>query len=95
LGLRPYLIELSTSSAWGFRTDGGNHKVDWIDNDVTNCGLELSGKARCWPGGMSLGFGQIGHAESHNTDMMLTLDGQLWMAQFAQRELKLKEVKAE
>src|ERR1700687_1668149 len=35
--------------------DAGNHKVGWIDNDVTNCGLELSGKARCWPGGVSLG----------------------------------------
>lgn len=75
--------------------DAGNHKVGWIDNDVTNCGLELSGRARCWPGRWSMGFGQIGQAESHNTDMMLTLEGQLWMARFAQKQLKLKEVKAE
>jgi hypothetical protein len=27
--------------------------------------------------------------------MMLTLEGQLWMARFAQKQLKLKEVKAE
>lgn len=75
--------------------DAGNHKLGWIDIDVTNCGLELSGEARCWPGGMSMGFGQIGQAESHNTDLMLTLEGQLWMARFAQKQLKLKEVKAE
>jgi hypothetical protein len=72
--------------------DAGNHKVGWIDNDVTSCGLELSGKARCWPGGMWLDFGQTGQAESRNTDEMLTLGGQLRMAQFAQRHLKLKEV---
>jgi len=75
--------------------DAGNRKIGWRDNDVTNCGLELSGKARCWPGGMSMGYGQIGQAESHNTDLMLTLEGQMRMAQFAQKHLKLKEVKAE
>jgi len=75
--------------------DAGNHKVGWIDNDVSPCGLELSGKARCWPGGMWLDFGQTGQAESRNTDDMLTLDGQLRMAQFAQKYLKLKEVKPE
>jgi hypothetical protein len=74
--------------------DAGNHKVGWIDNDVSHCGLE-SGKARCWPGGLWLDFGQTGQAESRNTDAMLTLDGQLRMAQFAQKHLKLKEVKAE
>lgn len=74
--------------------DAGNHKVGWIDNDVSPCGLE-SGKARCWPGGMWLDFGQIGQAESRNTDLMLTLEGQLWMARFAQKYLKLQEVKPE
>ena len=75
--------------------DAGNHKVGWIENDVAGCGLEPSGKARCWPGGWSMGFGQIGQAESHNTDLMLTLEGQLWMARLTQKQLKLKEVKAE
>jgi len=75
--------------------DAGNHKVGWIDNDVSHCGVELSGKARCWPGGLWLDFGQTGQAESRNTDDMLTLEGQLRMAHVAQRYLKLKEVKAE
>ena len=75
--------------------DAGNRKIGWRDNDVTNCGLELSGKARCWPGGMWLDFGQTGQAESHNTDLMLTLEGQLWMARFAQKYLMLNEVKPE
>jgi len=75
--------------------DAGSRKIGWRDNDVTNCGLELSSKARCWPGGMWLDFGQIGQAESHNTDRMLTFEGQLWMARFAQEYLKLKEVKPE
>jgi hypothetical protein len=75
--------------------DAGNHKVGWIDNDVSPCGLELSGKARCWPGGMWLDFGQTGQAESRNTDEMLTLKGQMFMAQAAQKRLKLKEVQPE
>jgi hypothetical protein len=76
--------------------DAGNHKVGWIDNDVSPCGVEVgSGKARCWPGGFQLGFGQIGEAESRNTDEMLTLKGQMFMAQAAQKRLKLKEVQPE
>jgi hypothetical protein len=74
--------------------DAGNHKVGWIDNDLSHCGLE-TGKARCWPGGLWLDFGQTGQAESRNTDDMLTLEGQLRMAHFAQRHLKLKEVNPE
>jgi len=70
-------------------------KVGWIDNDVTGCGLERSRKARCWHGGMWLDFGQTGEAESRNTDKMLTFEGQLWMARFAQKYLRLKEVKPE
>jgi hypothetical protein len=74
--------------------DAGNHKIGWIENDVSPCGLEPGG-ARCWPGGMSLDFGQIGQAESRNTDAMLTPQGQLWMAQIAQKHLKLKEIQPE
>jgi len=75
--------------------DAGNHKVGWIDNDVSPCGIEQSGQARCWPGGLGLVFGQIGQAESRNTDEMLTLKGQMFMAQTAQKYLKLKEVQPE
>jgi hypothetical protein len=69
--------------------DAGNHK-----NDVSPCGLGPRG-ARCWPGGVWLDFGQTGPAESRNTDAMLTLQGQLRMARFAQKHLKLKEIKPE
>jgi hypothetical protein len=75
--------------------DAGNRKIGWIDNQVTSCGLEQSGKARCWPGGMWLDFGQTGDAESRNADKMLTFEGQLWMARFAQKYLRLNEVKPE
>jgi hypothetical protein len=75
--------------------EAGNHKLGWIDNDVSRCGVEQSGRARCWPGGFWLDFGQTGQAESHNTDDMLTLHGQIVMAQLAQKHLKLKEVKPE
>ena len=75
--------------------DAGNQKLGWIDNDVSRCGLEQSGKARCWPGGYWLDFGQIGEAESRNTDEMLTLKGQMALADGAQEHLKLKEVKPE
>jgi hypothetical protein len=76
--------------------DAGNHTVGWIDSDVSHCGVEVeSGKARCWPGGFQLDFGQIGDAESRNTDEMLTLKGQMFMARAAQKRLKLKEVQPE
>jgi hypothetical protein len=75
--------------------DAGNRKLGWIDNDVSECGVEQSGKARCYPGGYWLDFGQIGDAESRNTDAMLTLKGQMFMAQEAQKRLKLKEIKPE
>jgi hypothetical protein len=76
--------------------DAGNHMVGWIDNDVSPCGVEVeSGRAPCWPGGFWLDFGQIGDAESRNTDEMLTLKGQMFMARAAQKRLKLKEVQPE
>lgn len=75
--------------------DAGNHKIGWIDNDISHCGIEQSGQARCWPGGFWLDFGQTGQAESRNTDEMLTLRGQMFMAQAAQKYLKLKEVQPE
>ncbi len=75
--------------------DAGNHKVGWIDDDVSPCGLDWEGRAPCWPGGVWLNFGQIGEAESRNTDAMLTPQGRLRMARFAQRHLKLKEIQSE
>jgi hypothetical protein len=75
--------------------DAGNFKVGWIDNDVSPCGIELSGPARCWPGGFQMGFGQLGEVESRNTDEMLTLKGQMLMAHAAQKRLMLKEIDPE
>lgn len=75
--------------------EAGNQKLGSIDIDVSRCGVEESGKAPCWPGGVWLDFGQTGQAESRNTDGMLTLKGQILMAQFAQKRLKLREVKPE
>lgn len=75
--------------------DAGTQKLGWIDNDVSRCGVERSGRARCWPSGMWLDFGQTGDAPSRNTDAMLTLKGQILMAQVAQKRLKLKEIKPE
>jgi hypothetical protein len=74
--------------------DAGNQKLGWIENDVSECAFEPEGP-RCWPGGLWLDFGQLGQAESRNTDLMLTPQGQLRMAQFAQKYLKLKEINPE
>jgi hypothetical protein len=75
--------------------DAGNQKLGWIENEVSRCGVQRSGKARCWPGGYWLDFGQTGEAESGNTEEMLTLKGQMAMAHGVQKHLKLKEVKPE
>jgi hypothetical protein len=74
--------------------DAGNQKLGWVDNSVSRCGVERSLKARCWPGGVWLDFGQTGKA-AHNTDEMLILKGQVAMAYGVQKHLKLKEVKPE
>jgi hypothetical protein len=75
--------------------DAGNFKGGWVPAELTHCGLEISGKAECWPGGVWLGFGQATDVESRNTDLMLTLKGQMFMAQWAQKQLVLKNVKPE
>ena len=72
--------------------NAGTSKGGWVPNGLSSCGVEMSGKAACWPGGLWLDFGQTGQAESHNTDLMLTPKGQLWMARVAQKQLKLKEI---
>lgn len=75
-------------------SDAGNQQLGWVDNDVSRCGVERSVRARCWPGGVWLDFGQTGEA-ARNTDEMLTLNGQMAMAYGVQKHLKLKQVKRE
>jgi hypothetical protein len=75
--------------------DAGTQKLGWIDNDVSRCGVERSGKARCWPSNYWLDFGQMGEAESRSTDEMLTLKGQMAMAHGLSMHLKMKEIKPE
>jgi hypothetical protein len=75
--------------------DAGNSKGGWVPTAVNHCGVEISGKARCWPGGMWLGLGQTTDVESRNTNLMLTLKGQMFMAEWAQKHLSLKEIESE
>jgi hypothetical protein len=53
------------------------------------------GESPCWRAGLWLNFGQTSAAEFQNTEDMLTLQGQLRMARFAQRHLQLKEISPE
>lgn len=53
------------------------------------------GESPCWPPGPWLNFGETSAAEFRNTEDMLTLQGQLRIARFAQEQLKLKEIKPE
>jgi len=64
----------------------------WGGNDTPFC---LPGEVPCWHGGLWLNFGQTSPAEFGNTERMLTHEGRLSMARFAQRVLELKEVKPE
>jgi hypothetical protein len=75
--------------------NAGNLRTGWIPDGLNRCGVEQSGQARCWPGGLGMGFGQTGPAESRNTDLMLTLQGQLWMARISQKQLNLREIDPE
>ena len=73
--------------------DAGNFRGGWIPDGLNFCGIDYeSGRAACWPGGVSVGFGQISPAESKNTDEMLKPDGVLFTARWIQRELKLREI---
>jgi hypothetical protein len=64
----------------------------WGGGDTPVCQRE---EQPCWNPRLWLNFGQTSHAEYVNTQSMLTLSGQLGMARFAQRALRLKEVKPE
>ena len=57
----------------------------------TGYGQQLLGRNRARLGN----YGLTSNAESINTKAMLTLDGQLHMARFAQHELNLGEVQRE
>jgi hypothetical protein len=62
----------------------------WGGGDTPWCQL---GESPCFHGNaLWLNFGQTTPAESHNTDAMLTFQGRLRMAQFAQEHLKLKAI---
>ncbi len=64
----------------------------WGGGDTPFC---LPGEVPCWHPALWLNFGQTSPAEFHNTERMLTPEGQLSLAQFAQRNLRLKEVRPE
>jgi hypothetical protein len=64
----------------------------WGGGDTPFCLLE---ELPCWHPRLWMNFGQTSYTELQNTESMLTLKGQLHMARFAQRHLKLKEIKAE
>ena len=66
--------------------------ADWGGGDTPFC---LAGERPCWSPGAWLNFGQASPAEWGNTNAMLTIEGQLHMARFAQQHLQLAEVKPE
>ena len=65
---------------------------DWLaqENCAPSVGRDCWRRRPLW-----LNYGETSNAESINTNSMLTLDGQLYMARFAQRVLRLREVKRE
>ena len=66
--------------------------LNWGGGDTPLC---LPGERPCWTPIAAMGFGQASPVEWNNTDAMLTLKGQLRMARFAQRFLRLAELKTE
>jgi hypothetical protein len=64
----------------------------WGGGDTPIC---LPGERPCFDGHTWINFGQASSAESHNTDFMLTPEGRLKMARFAQKLLHLGELKPE
>lgn len=64
----------------------------WGGGDTPFC---VPGEVPCWPSGPWLNFGQTSPAEFRNTEGMLTHEGRVSMARFAQDTLHLKEVNPE
>ena len=74
---RERLAVVGTHGNWG----GGNTPI---------C---MPGERPCFDGHTVISFGQASSAEAHGTDLMLTLEGRLKMARFAQKHLRLAELK--
>jgi hypothetical protein len=68
---------------------------NWMDQHHEICRTDVATSCWFWGVGPWLNYGLTSNAESINTKAMLTLDGQLHMARFAQRTLNLGEVKRE
>lgn len=66
--------------------------LNWGGGDTPFC---LPAERPCWLPRSSLGFGQASPAEWSNSDAMLTVKGQMSIARFAQRQLRLGELKPE
>ena len=67
--------------------------LNWGGGDTPLC---LEGERPCWtPDQGWLGFGQASPAEQGNTNAMLTRNGQLNLARFLQKQLKLGKLKSE
>jgi len=65
---------------------------DWGGGDTPLCQL---GERPCFKPNLYIGLGQTSAVEAANTDGMLTVDGQLTRAQWAQRHLRLPEIRPE
>ena len=66
--------------------------ISWGGGDTPFC---LPGERPCWKPNSWLGFGQAASVESRNTNAMLTLNGQMRMANFVQKVLGLAVLRPE
>lgn len=67
----------------------------WGNGDTAMCIFEALWKAPCWHPAAVLNFGTMAQADFDNTNGMLSLAGQLRMAEFAKEQLRLADVKPE
>ena len=67
----------------------------WGGGYTPMCRFETKWGKACYLGHAVLNFGTTWHVDWDNTDSMLTIEGQLEMARFAQRHLGLSNVKRE
>lgn len=67
----------------------------WGSGYTAQCRIEADWGKPCFLTHAILNFGTTWHVDWDNTDSMLTLEGQLEMAQFAQRHLGLSKLKPE
>ncbi len=64
----------------------------WGGGTTPNC---MAGETLCWHPRTWLNFGQATPAEYLNTEKMLTVEGELRMAHFIQRDFKLGDIRPE